>query len=1286
MTDAAPRWTTSQTLALSPADREILVTASAGTGKTAVLTERCLRILSDTSHPTSVDEILVVTFTDAAAEEMRSRIARGLRARYAKTPHPRLKHQLLLLDAADISTIHSFCKRLITDNFHRLAIDPAFRILEPDEQDLIRRSLLDEIVEQAWTDPSLAPALAQLLENRSVDTATHRFLDNIISISNFLDSLTSRQTFFDRAATLADIASHTTSQIADRQTDIILDKLKECLALLDYSCLLDKTLLPEPAFSDRICTNLKPVFESCIRLLNSGDLSTFTETVLTNQFPKFPNKPKDLSAETADLIKAPAKKAIETFKSLRDLALVNPEYERLVAQSSSLQTKVIIELVKRFDLAYARHKSRVNCLDFSDLQHLALRLLNENPDVAADLRRRFKYIFVDEYQDINDLQQAIIDKIASPRNAFFVGDIKQSIYGFRQSRPDIFLARLQTASPDPDRTDCPLRVDLADNFRSRKGILDFANLVFSRIMTSSVAHIDYDPSAYLTPGLEYQPASTDTDEPSAQTLVEMHLLDDTPDKDDNGAAEDSSDDDDTASTAQPTEFFDATQRQAAFVAHRIKQLLGLAPDSRPLQIYDKHTDSYRPIEYRDIVILMRSPAHRANQYIDILRLARIPVSTPASAGYFSTTEITDCLSLMKVLDNPRQDIPLAALLRSPFFNITDTQLALIASFHPDNEKPANLFDSLLAYSQSGPDDDLRQKLSAVLARLEDYRIIASRKGPADLLNRALADTDYIPFVLSLPNGKQRKANLEKLANRALQFASFSSFQTTSLSRFVEYIEMLLDRGADWAPAVPETSAENAVRIMSIHKSKGLEFPVVFLAELSTQFNTKDSSSDCLVDDSETIGIRIVEPTARIKLSSIAHQVIAEKKTALTLAEEMRLLYVAVTRAREKLILTASQPASGCASIVTQSSILADRPLQPWQLKSARSHLDWLLCALGNDPQLTALFDIRTDRPPHPDNLFTADIIDRPRLDTLSLSLVKTRTAPSHSPDKSPTPSPQTLQLLQKTRTSLLWQYPFADVTTITAKQSVSDLTHPEDEFAPADFSDSLDRLPAVLSAPAPHKPDSRAIGTATHLVIKSLDLTHPVTADSVKSATRQLLADGSLTPELADGIDIDSITAFFHSPLGLEVLTHARRLLREWPFTTAIDATLLGAHSTGETVIVQGIVDMIAPTPKGLIVIDFKTDKINPSQNRGQLPVSGKPENPENRGQLPVSVKPRTESAGNVIDFKTDKVDSSALDRRAALYTPQLTLYANAASAILKQPLLAAYLWFLNPKTPRKIL
>jgi ATP-dependent helicase/nuclease subunit A len=940
-----------------------------------------------------------------------------------------------------------------------------------------------------------------------------------------------------------------------------------------------------------------------------------------------------------------------------------------------LQTRVLVDLVKKFDGLYGHTKRTLNCLDFADLEHYALRLLTdedstedkpEPSETALMLREKYKHIFVDEYQDINSVQQRILQMLSPGGNILEVGDVKQSIYAFRGAQPDIFLQQLELArrgglaSAEPENVARGLRVDLNVNFRSAKGILDFVNRIFSRIMTPSFTKIDYDESAQLKPALTDEPKDRPVSD--NQAVVEFHILDEVG-KDNDAQDKKSSESKDEGNL----NLVSSRQRQAVMIARRIRQMVGTDTGRPEFQIFDKQQDTFRDVQYSDIVVLMRSLAKKANDYVEVLRLAGVPVSCQATAGYFQATEISDVLCLLKVLDNPQRDIELAAVLRSPFFKVSDTELAKIKIYSRESQQRRNYYDCVLRYCGDGTDAKLAAKLKGIIAQIEQWRTIARRGNLADLVWQVYRETGFLSFVSALPNGQARRANLLKLHDRAIQFEGFvSSAGIPSLTRFVDFLERLQETGQDWAPAEPQSSAGNAVRILSVHKSKGLEFPVVFLAELESPFNKTDIQADILTDADDTLGLQIIDRQSNSKLSSLAHEVIAEQKLSTALAEEMRILYVATTRARDRLILSASEKEKHCRDIITngywlnpsakdQSPITnhhspITKSIPDWQLRSCRDSLEWVLYALSDQRSLHSAFGTGLAEQAIDDDLFRFELYDQAQLKQLSEFVLKLKTDRSLAPPPvggarlAPTSVVGVRGLLAQVKKSLAWRYRFGDAYILPAKTSVTQLTHHNDEYIKFDYSRALDRQPAALISAEPALTEAiepRLLGIATHLVISQLDLAGSITEEAIEKTKDKLLAGNAITASVAENINIGSIMTFFESELGKMAFEAENTVLREWPFTFALPASewkdfyiLRNTQSAiRDTIIIQGIIDMLVRTPKGLVIIDFKTDNVTPAQVR----------------------------------------------ERAELYRRQLDLYSRAASAILKDKLLAKWLYFLMP-------
>jgi ATP-dependent helicase/nuclease subunit A len=1241
MAEKKIEWTDQQKRAIDARGSDVVVTASAGTGKTAVLSGRCVNIISDKSICPDVRSILVLTFTEAAAEQMRSRIAGQLRDAFLEKRDAHLRRQLMLLQSADISTIHSFCKRLITEYFYRLGLDPTFGVIDADEQKLLKTEVLEKTIDQVWQESDVRGPLEQLLYRRDLRT-NDGFLTRIIELSDFLDGVISREKWYEKAAQLAEISDPSATDLGEKQKQIVAVRLQSILDQLNHARRLCESQGGDAGWDEKLQDSHVAPVAKCIEILKAGNWDKCAKAIRSFGKPTT-RKPKGLPEPIAALIQSTVKSAVDVFTELSELSIVNPDYLDRVGGLVGLQTGVLVELVKKFDQLYGKAKRAVNCLDFADLEHYALRLLSDQTSsgdkpvpsqTALALRQKYKHIAVDEYQDINSVQQRILEMLSPGGNILGVGDGKQSIYAFRGAMPDIFLEQVKLASSDPGNAPVSLRVDLNVNFRSTKGILDFVNEIFSRIMTESFTKIDYDESSRL------KPAPADKSKPRApggrENIIEFHILDKI------GSSRDSHGEQAGESEDENPDLVTSRQTQAAMIARRIRRMVGADTGKAEFQINDEQQGNLRDVEYRDIVVLMRSLAKKANDYVEIFRLAGVPVSCQATAGYFEATEISDFVALLKVLDNPQRDIELAAVLRSPFFKVSDTELAKIKMHNRTQQRHKSYYDCVLEYCRGGADTGLAGRLDKILARIEQWRTIARRGNLADLIWRIYRQTDFLSFVSALPNGQARRANLLKLHDRAIQYEGFaSSVGVPSLTRFVEFIEKLQEAGQDWAPAEPQSSAGNAVRILSVHKSKGLEFPVVFLAELESRFNKRDVQADCLVDENHTLGLQIIDRESNSKLSSLAHQVIEEQKASTGLAEEMRILYVATTRAKERLILTASEKQKKCREIISNGFFYGDKPVPDWQLRACRSPLEWILYGLSGRKILHEAFETGLAERAIGDDLFSFKLHGRSDLEQLAESIIRLKAGKPNRPSatsKKSRPKQEEPQLLAQVKRSLTWHYRFSDAALLPAKSSVTQLTHRNDEYMKFDYSGALNRRPRALMITEPDSGeplDSRLIGTATHLVISKLDLAGPVTREAVEKTIEKLQADGAIVPTVAERIDAESILTFFETEQGRLIFNPANTVRREWPFTFALPASGWENSSAAEdTIVVQGIIDLLIRTAQGLVVIDFKTDRITAAQ----------------------------------------------AEERAELYRRQLELYSRAACAILKDKPAGRWLYFLTPR------
>jgi ATP-dependent helicase/nuclease subunit A len=1232
-TDAPSRiWTAEQTEAIHATGASILVSAAAGSGKTAVLAERCAQRVCDPDNPADVDELLVVTFTEQAAAEMKSRIAQAIHRRHRQTPTARLDRQLALVEQAQVSTLHSFCARILRQHFHLLELDPGFGVMDGDEADLLRSEIARELFDQRYQQEpdglfdrlidyygqgDDAPILQRLLR-------THDMLRSLIDPRDWMDR--ARRNIAESAS--GDFAGSPLGQQLHRSIAESLD------ALAQQSTDCDKLLKSLGGFDkyQPIVDQLRATFADWKDLLHRQGLLGLIQSFSTFEFPGLPAYSNNLSGKQL------AKGAMDELKKrikegpLADFLRFTPDQWQQGLRTTLPYAELFLDLIGEFDRRYAQAKREIRAVDFTDLEQLALRILRDESStptrlvpspVARTYHRRFKHVLVDEYQDINAVQDAILNLVSHecldrprpprlPPNLFCVGDIKQSIYRFRLAEPRRFLDRQrQLAGPGSDGK----IIHLQSNFRSRKPLLDAINALFFRLMSTEQLEIVYDQTHALTAGQAF-PADGHPDQFTGAP-IELHLIPTKADFDTAREPNPLSDEED----AQP---FDRSDIEAALLAGRIRQMMG--HDGRPpRQITEKDPAGQwvsRPIRYRDIVILLQAVHRKAEHYARILRRHDIPVHSAGGSGFFATTEIRDMLALLKLLDNLRQDIPLAALLRGPLANLPDRELSLarIRIAYPADDHP-DFHEAVFKYAAEQK-DELAAALRDILDRLGRWRELARTRPLAELLWTIYQTSGYLAFCSGLPNGAQRVANLIALHERARQFGRF---QRQGLSRFLRFMDQL-EREDD--PAQPSiwSAADDAVRIMSIHKSKGLEFPVVIIPDLGKKFNTEDQSSPILIDRSAGLGLTIPDPDRSIRYPSLAGLMVKQTIHRQMLAEQLRVLYVGLTRAKEHLILigTASQnTVDGWQALWTGRT----NPPSPAELLKANTMLDWLgpaACAIGM-PHIQMIQHAPAD-------LDAITLPDSPSKSTDSLASL----AGLVPLDPPPPPSPDAQRVIDR----LTGHYPHAPYTQLPAVQSVTGWTKRATAEKPSPsqpFYSSRNKLaePGFISPDSP--PSAAERGNATHLVLQHLDFSLPCIGDDLRLQIQSMLDRKLISPAQSALVDHRAIEWFFSTDLATLLRRPEVDLRRELPFYLTCPPEQFNVPPSADPldqVMVRGRMDLLALTPTELFIVDYKTDHLTPPQ----------------------------------------------VPARAQLYSGQMNLYRQALATILNRPLDGMYLVFLTPR------
>lgn len=1236
-------WTQEQWHAIHTRGSHILVAAAAGAGKTAVLVERIIRRILDPENPCDVDRLLVVTFTDAAAAEMRQRIARAL-AEAAEDPtrpaeeRQRLRRQVSLIDRAHIQTLHGFCLWLVRRYFYLLDVDPLFRVLDGEEATLLKYETVDRLLEQQYDEAAPGGAFYALVDACRDARGDAGLRTLLLALYDYAVSLPDPDGWFAAAESMYRLDGTATVDDlpwAETVAAAVANEVATAAAYLQRACRLAEGLGAPAAARAQLREEAAFVADMALK----ARTASWTELhALFNPPPSF--KVLRFSGYRDDVNKARIQDARnKAKKKLGDTAKRffrhPPDVELELLRQSGPHVTELIRLVQEFGRLYWQAKRSRGVVDFSDLERLAYRVLQtpaeetetEAVSPAEELRAHFVEVLVDEYQDINPLQNAILKRVSRPADAdepnlFMVGDVKQSIYRFRLADPTLFLGHLERFQPFAEavRQDAACSpaerpgvvIDLRANFRSRRQIVDGVNFLFRQILTPGVGELAYDERAELVAHAAYPPAE--------ETGIELHLVERDPTRlpaaegespehersEDGGAVDEQREDEFSA------ERLTALEREAALVARLIREML-----DREELVYDRTEGRMRPVRPRDIVVLLRSTKDRANLFVEALRAREIPAYAELGTGFFRAVEIETMLSLLRIIDNPRQDIPLAAVLRAPWVDLSTAELARLRALHPRGD----LF-AAVCHGAETLDDDLGRKLREFCARLESWRTAARISPLGDLLQRLYSETGYPEYVQGLPGGAQRLVNLHALHERA---ARFDGFTQGGLTRFLRFVESLQAEEGDLGEAPVLGEGDDVVRIMSIHKSKGLQFPVVIVADLGKRFNISDRVGTVLYDGHLGIAPQWADPELGLRAPTVAHQAVAEARRRAAVAEELRVLYVALTRAQEKLVLVGSTADIwATAAGWSQAAEVDGWALPDALLAGANTFLDWIGPAVmrhRDGEPLRKAAEKESGVPVHvkDPNPFTDPSRWAVRLWTVEQTgglageargAAETRGVDWHRLAAGE-PLGRTIDsgIAQALEAALGRAYPFRASTRAPAKVSVTLLArelHDEGDGAalPAE-PDAEPFLPALRRprfVEGEKEPGGAEHGTAMHTFLYHLDLGRPWTVDALKAAAGALVARRLLTRAQRDALDLEAIMHFLETDLGSRIRRAARdgRLWREWAFTLAVELERLwhilspgqaAPFGAEDRVVVQGTVDALWLEDDRLYLVDYKTDR-----------------------------------------------------------------------------------------------
>ena len=1199
-------WTTEQQQVIDLRNRNILVSAAAGSGKTAVLVARIIKMITDAENPVDIDRLLIVTFTNAAAAEMRERIGAAIGQALLQEPeNEHLQRQLTLIHNAQITTIDSFCLYVIRNHFHEIDLEPNFRIGDEGELKLLREDVLKRVLEKNYEEPS--PAFSEFVDGYAAGRSDAKAGELILSLYEF-----SRSYPWPKEWLLGCADGYAAENAGDLTKAAWMEPLLENVRfiLADIKRRMEKALAltqedDGPQLYEKV---IRSDLEKYERLSACTDFFELYREITGITYDRLPSsrgflgdeeklaRVKELRADAKELLK----------KLTKQYFFSSPEVLAEQLCKTAPMARELVRLALEFAEAFAEEKKRKNLVDFHDLEHFALNILVDGQTkqarrAAEEFRDTFAEIMIDEYQDSNYVQETILRTISTEErgvnNIFMVGDVKQSIYRFRLARPELFMEKYDTYSLEESMTQ---RVDLHRNFRSREEVLSYANDICERIMARDLGNVAYDEAAALYPGAVYpKPAG------AAQMFAPELLL---ADSDDALLEEQETREQADAQSAPAADGEDKKILEARMVARRMKRLM------EEQLVTDKETGELRRVRYSDIVILLRSLSGWADAFAGVLNEAGIPAYTVLATGYFSAVEVQTVLSMLRILDNPRQDIPLAAVLRSPIVGMTDEELARLrltdkeASFHDCVlQRCALLAEGAEAKEQAAEQEQpqeqpFEQKLHRFYTMYQRLRKLVPDTPIHELIEILLKETGYGNYAAAMPAGRRRRANLQMLVEKAIAYENTSY---KGLFHFVRYIDELQKYDVDFGEADLTGEQDDVVRIMSIHKSKGLEFPVVFVSGLGKNFNRQDVRSRMVLHPEFGMGLDRMDGKRRVKTPTIAKRAIAKQIDLENLGEELRVLYVALTRAKEKLILTGCR--KGAAEQVTrqrQQETLSG-PLYYADREGASGYLDWLIpavCSYGEryDVHVTPVTE-----------LLAGEVQRDVELLLTHAELMEEIKNADQERSK---------QLEER----FSFRYPHEEALTQKNKYSVSELKHramrerqqlEDEETTPAFLQEELVPYlpPFVRKLTQEEEPVNQGAlrGTAMHRVMECYDFASGIAPGE---QIAQMLSNGSITEETKALVKLPMIERFLESELGVRMRAaqQAGRLYREKAFVMGFTQKELAEFGFGERkensetdeaadgrcddedlTLIQGIIDVFWEEDDGLVVLDYKTDRVD---------------------------------------------------------------------------------------------
>lgn len=1150
------KWTSEQLDAIQQKGRNILVAAAAGSGKTAVLVERIINKIIN--EKIDIDKMLVVTFTNAAASEMRQRIMDAIYKYLEQNPEDEhMRRQTILMGKSNICTIHAFCLEVIKNNFFEIEISPNFRIGNQAEIELLKQDILEEIFEEKYISGD--EEFLKLINTYTNYKGDETLKTLILKIYKFICANPFPEEWLENQVEKFNLSNQLDKDFSNTiWGKLLLEKFKEDL----YPCIanlknIKKKLSKYPELDkfERTIENDIQNLEELDTNLDSWDKAYNIANVL-----KWTNWPRDskVTLEQKEIAKEKRDNIKKKFNKLKDTILLYNSKTANEDINTVYETMIILKkLVLQFSNKYQEMKKEKNIVDFNDIEHFALQILvkkegkNYKPtQVAINYMNKFDEIAIDEYQDSNLVQEYILNSIAKGNNIFMVGDVKQSIYKFRQARPELFLDKYNNYKLKKEEKG-NLKIQLFKNFRSRKNILDITNLIFSNIMSKKLGDITYDENEYLNLGANYENPKDKTINYAGKTdciVIDLKKQDEEDEEKEN---------------------IEDMVLEAKLVAKEIQNLI-----KTKYQVYDKRI-GYRDITYKDIVILLRATSVLAPVYEKELNNLKIPVFSDTGTQYLETTEIQTMLALLKIIDNPMQDIPLVCVLRSEIGKFTDNELIEIKLQSDKNGKKMYFYEKMLQVGKDGK-SEISLKIIKFLEQLEEWRNKQKYLSLNELIWQIYLDTGYYHYVSLMPNGALRQANLRLLFEKAKEYES-ASFK--GLFNFINFMDKIKTNNGDMDSAKLIGENENVVRIMSIHKSKGLEFPVVFLCSTAKKFNMQDVNDTILLHQDIGIGAKVIDYERKIEYNTLSKVAIANKIQEETISEEMRILYVALTRAKEKLIITGlskdfekdMQKKEELLTMHEQSNI------HPSVLKNYKAYLDWIeLVYLKNREEISNIMNLKVY--PKEDLLNNWGKEQQEENQTKIIE------------------NDNQIKKDNKIIKILNWEYPNIEASKIPAKTSVTKIKEMENEDITIlleekkEFTEENLKKPNFLNEEI--NITSARLGTIMHLCLKTINEKEEYTYEKLVKLTQELVENEIITKNEKEKININKLLAYTKSDL-FKSLKKAKQVHKEQAFYINIPAKKIYEKAQNENILVQGIIDLYyIDENNNIILVDYKTDYV----------------------------------------------------------------------------------------------